>query len=678
MLEGLETIDWPRLRHAYGEASDLPARIRALASPDEETRREASAALFANIWHQGTVYEASAYAVPFLIELAGAPAVPHRTGILHLLHELATGSSYLAIHERGPAPGGEEPPETTGQRRRELEWVRAAHAAVVEGVPVYLRLLADPDLVVRYTAPYLLSVCEERALGIAPALLERLAVERDPVAKASIVLGFVELHRRAAPLPEATALALDAWRDALARLARTKREEPLVRGAAALALGELGGGGPEGDLAAVLVAMLPQMGVSGDFPWWGDRPLLSVAARAQPFPERRLELVLSLLRHADAKIRKDACAAVGSVCRERRGPEQALAPVLGELLSDPEPAVCEAAAWTLKELGPAAGPAREALLAILESGTALTRAMAAAALSKLGESRAAPGLVRLLEEIQDVENVPVRVAALDAARRLGPAVAAAVPVLRRVLLSDGDQVPSGRPVQQRAAAALGEIGAAAHVALPDLIAALQDPEVIYGAAAALARWGDAAVPAVPALCAEFERPLPSQRRAIAEALGAIGPAAEAAVPALEGRLSDEDGIVRAHAALALWRITGQAEAPVRALVRILEGFRTKQESGPARTTAAEHLALIGPPAREAMPELRAALESPSHWMEVYAARALWRVGGEAEAALPALRRHLRVDPAGRLALECLAEMGLLAAAAAPELRRMVESERRLP
>ena len=59
MLEGLDDIRWHELTHAYGEASDVPALIRDLVSPDQSRREAAYAALFANICHQGgTIYEA--------------------------------------------------------------------------------------------------------------------------------------------------------------------------------------------------------------------------------------------------------------------------------------------------------------------------------------------------------------------------------------------------------------------------------------------------------------------------------------------------------------------------------------------------------------------------------------------------------------------------------------------
>lgn len=73
MLEDLDGVDWASLEHAYGEAADVPDLLRALLSTDSEVREEAVYELFGNIWHQGTVYPASAAAVPFLYELLTAP-----------------------------------------------------------------------------------------------------------------------------------------------------------------------------------------------------------------------------------------------------------------------------------------------------------------------------------------------------------------------------------------------------------------------------------------------------------------------------------------------------------------------------------------------------------------------------------------------------------------------------
>lgn len=98
MLDGLDRTDWAALTHAYGPAADVPDLLRALASKKTAVREEALGTLYGNIWHQGTVYEATAHAVPFLVELLGAPAVAGKAELLALLHELATGRSYLDVH----------------------------------------------------------------------------------------------------------------------------------------------------------------------------------------------------------------------------------------------------------------------------------------------------------------------------------------------------------------------------------------------------------------------------------------------------------------------------------------------------------------------------------------------------------------------------------------------------
>jgi hypothetical protein len=80
MLEGLDAVPWNNLTHAYGTAGDVPELIRAVTSADESTRRKAWHSLYGNLWHQGTIYEATAHAVPFFIELAGSTSVPEGSG----------------------------------------------------------------------------------------------------------------------------------------------------------------------------------------------------------------------------------------------------------------------------------------------------------------------------------------------------------------------------------------------------------------------------------------------------------------------------------------------------------------------------------------------------------------------------------------------------------------------
>lgn len=73
MLEGLDSIDWASLQHAYGTASDVPDLLRSLLAEDKQIRDNAIWELFGNIHHQGTIYEASSYTIPFLMEILESP-----------------------------------------------------------------------------------------------------------------------------------------------------------------------------------------------------------------------------------------------------------------------------------------------------------------------------------------------------------------------------------------------------------------------------------------------------------------------------------------------------------------------------------------------------------------------------------------------------------------------------
>lgn len=90
-FEGLFDIAWNKLRHALGTAEDVPYELWRLASKDDELRRDALTKLSSNIVHKGTVYEATARAVPYLVKLAMDPQFPNRSGILDLLSLIAKG-----------------------------------------------------------------------------------------------------------------------------------------------------------------------------------------------------------------------------------------------------------------------------------------------------------------------------------------------------------------------------------------------------------------------------------------------------------------------------------------------------------------------------------------------------------------------------------------------------------
>jgi hypothetical protein len=91
-LDGLDEIEWDRLSHAYGPARDVPLDLQRLASSDRRIRDRAFSRLDGSIYHQGSIYEATAAAVPFLVRLASDPALPNRSKILKLLAWIAAST----------------------------------------------------------------------------------------------------------------------------------------------------------------------------------------------------------------------------------------------------------------------------------------------------------------------------------------------------------------------------------------------------------------------------------------------------------------------------------------------------------------------------------------------------------------------------------------------------------
>ncbi|PYC65468.1 hypothetical protein C7C45_28475 [Micromonospora arborensis] len=213
MLDGLDDIDWARLGHAYGAADDVPGQLRALLSPDPATRDEALGDLYTNVFHQGNRFEASAYAVPFLLELLADPATPDPAAVAGLLSALAVGYDEGVLPEGFPvaeyrrvAEGGREllaakPPPWTGTDESKKEYVEytyveslsaaeqsrlwayvdlATYDAVRAGVPVFRALLKHSDSGVRTVAAYVLAWFPEDADGSVSALAGAIDAAAEP------------------------------------------------------------------------------------------------------------------------------------------------------------------------------------------------------------------------------------------------------------------------------------------------------------------------------------------------------------------------------------------------------------------------------------------------------------------------------------------------------------------
>ncbi len=190
VLEGLDEINWAAFNHAYGPATDVPHLLRQLLSTNEELRSQAMFELYGNIWHQHTVYEATAFAVPFLIDLLQSPCTPDRISIATLLGLIARGRSYHEVHN----------PAKEADVARELVWVKNARDAVRGGIEVYLRLLAEDSCQLRLAAAHLLACFPEEVHRTRQPLLDSLTAESQTDARAVFGLALAllgELRREA-------------------------------------------------------------------------------------------------------------------------------------------------------------------------------------------------------------------------------------------------------------------------------------------------------------------------------------------------------------------------------------------------------------------------------------------------------------------------------------------------
>jgi hypothetical protein len=194
VLERLDEVDWASLTHAYGPAADVPDQLRALASADAGTREHALRELYGNIFHQGTRYEASSEAVPFLVELAGSPDVAARDEIIALLVALAVGYDEawlprgIAI-DRWRAAAAEMGGEDAVMERYALD----AYDAVRAGLPLFRELVYERDEALAASAAYSLAWFPEEADASRRVLGERLRSDPPPVVASAAMIALALL-----------------------------------------------------------------------------------------------------------------------------------------------------------------------------------------------------------------------------------------------------------------------------------------------------------------------------------------------------------------------------------------------------------------------------------------------------------------------------------------------------
>ncbi|MFE9438695.1 HEAT repeat domain-containing protein [Streptomyces sp. NPDC006602] len=641
MFTGIDEVDWASLRHAYGSAADVPGWLRGLASADPAEREAALDRMYGAVHHQGDVYDSTLACVPFLFALVRSEEVPDRGGIVELLVSI-----------------GRE-----GEGREADATCASAGSAVRARAEVFTGLSGDADATVRGAAAGAVVRFVDEPTRVLRLLRERITVERDDrvlLALAESLGLFVRRHPGHA--------------DEALELLVAQSAAPFGPGVRLAALGQLAGCAPDRlptDLVPLAVRLL-----RGRSERWPVRPeeaegpgadtLAGLLRRLRPSDEEGSQLMRTLHRALDGRVEDriallegqltcpdatDRCNAVwmsAGLTREWRADCAGLVALIGAQLGAVEDGLRDAAVSVLTDLFELAAPAADDLAALVSTRPGLwvrewergvpTLGGPLKALVRSGDPRAVP----VLAEVLAGPVVPGDLG--QAVRHMGRDAASLAPLIRRRLgeIPVDSPEPSAPAVPLLSAlAALEEATESAGEALPEVL------RLLRGAAAG-ARPGDACM------------------GALVRAVGAYGSAAREAVPVLRGLLDTE---YASAAAGALWEVEGDPTVVLPVLLRELAGGEPRR-----RRLAAAALSRMGARARPAAAALQRLAES-GHRERATAACALWRIDGDADSVLPALRSVWTESPRTRVPVAgCLLEMG---PAGAP-LRDLLEAELSAP
>jgi hypothetical protein len=290
VLDDLDTIDWHSIHHAYGTANDIPDLLRQLTT---SSRNGALGSLWGNIYHQGTRWEASEYAVPFLYELATAETLSDRDCFISLLLGLAIGDTDSEklpfdpdaafsdasliddrdaeyVREQVGRFYNEEDVDATLLDNIAVFWARNAYRAVELQTPELIPVLNSANINESIAAVHLLVWFPATAHKLVPAICAACSPHRpDFNANAHIVLGYMANY--------------DCHDAIVAQLRRRLTSSNLAERATSgiglvLACGESVEPGVLDPLIEMAGYQESQDTIISNFPWW--RPLRGFAHHA--------------------------------------------------------------------------------------------------------------------------------------------------------------------------------------------------------------------------------------------------------------------------------------------------------------------------------------------------------------------------------------------------------------
>ncbi|MFH8619240.1 HEAT repeat domain-containing protein [Streptomyces sp. NPDC017979] len=609
----LDGVCWGDLEHAYGEADDVPAMLRGLVG-DEGEASEALGELWGSIVHQGTVYEATAAAVPFLARLAAGGV--RTADLLVLLGGIAESTDEYGV----PQPG-------------------ACRGAVAAQLPLVLPLCEAVDEEVRRAAVW--AAGRTRDAAALAVLRERWALEKEAGVRAEVLAALAHVDPAGSTALARGALAVDVPGE--------------VRLAAVMAC--VDAGLPwEAAHQDTLLSLLPADPlVSGRFDEGRSEPLHYVVdallLRDSPADrEAAYGLVEAALALSDAEARAEALWAAEHACLISRGAPPRLAPVVVPLLTDPAFPHTASVLPVLEKMGDHAAAGAPALGVLADGGGELAD-RALEILARLAPEQAARLLARDLGGRSGAvgaiaQGVPlpyapellnaIRIELTATAETLGASGEARAEELRRrrltgLLTAWGPQASAALPeltvLFRRAPAQFA--GALAAVCPPEQrtetaellrIAAGAGPvDDRYAAAEALYGLTGESALLVAALRDALAVGAQPRELAVVETAGRLGGAGADLVPYLRSALTPAGTHRVAHeldvdvaVALALWRLTGQPQEPLTVLGGVLAEARDREFMVASVRRCARAAAELGAAASPLAPALTSCLTEPQY------------------------------------------------------------------
>jgi len=191
MLEGLDEVEWSELDGCYRSAADAPHLLRAMTSTDPPVARAAQQELFDNIYHQGTIYQATPAVVPFFAQIARSPSAQNRVLVVLDLGALARGESYLVVHADFHEKRGE--PMDEHRLQQEVRWVHEIREAVARECPELINEAERADWAFGTAVAYVaIAVCPEEGRRLVPRLDHLSLGEIQPSRRGALALaGFL-------------------------------------------------------------------------------------------------------------------------------------------------------------------------------------------------------------------------------------------------------------------------------------------------------------------------------------------------------------------------------------------------------------------------------------------------------------------------------------------------------